>query len=205
MSLLSDTDLAFKIQESNDSEALEELISRHSGIYVDTIRKVGGKMLTETQVSDLMGEKDYYIYNTALEYDPEKSKFSTYLATKTRFLVLTGKTNNKIQSVVTNFDDESFHIEDQGDSPDEYTAKQEEETSRNELVRQILQIIDSHPDPRIKTIFENRYFSNQFGKKLKPWHEIAPIVDLSIQGTIDAHNRTLPYILKNIEHNTATF
>ena len=92
---LTDSALTEKIKESNDGEALNELISRHSGIYVDMLKKFGYRSLSENQISDIMGDKDYVIYKAALEYNPEKAKFSTHLANKTKYLCLTQRTKNK--------------------------------------------------------------------------------------------------------------
>ena len=59
---LTDTDLAVLIREKNDELALEELISRHSGIYVDMLKKFGYNGLSFNQISDIMEDKDYVIY-----------------------------------------------------------------------------------------------------------------------------------------------
>jgi RNA polymerase sigma factor (sigma-70 family) len=193
----TDTDLAFMIQESHDTRALCELISRHSGIYVDMIRKFGGKSLTQTQMYDLMGEKDYNIYNAALEYNPEKSKFSTFLALRTKYLCLTNKTKNKKNTNIVNFNDQEFYLEDLSDSP-------HEESSKRELFQKLSKLIDSHPDERVRQIFEERYFSGKNGK-LRSWKQISKNVNLSIQGCINVHNRTLPELNKIIENEQITF
>ena len=65
---LTDTDLTVLIQEKNDELALHELISRHSGIYVDMLKKFGYNGLSFNQISDIMQDKDYVIYKAALEY-----------------------------------------------------------------------------------------------------------------------------------------
>ena len=89
---LTDLALTELIKENNDEEALDELISRHSGIYVDMLKKFGFKCLTHNQVQDIMQDKDYVIYKAALEYDAEKAKFSTHLANKAKYMCLTQKT-----------------------------------------------------------------------------------------------------------------
>ena len=93
--MLTDTDLTILVQRNNDEIALQELISRHSGIYVDMLKKFGYKSLSYNQINDIMQEKDYVIYRAALEYNPEKAKFSTHLANKTKYMCLTQKTKNK--------------------------------------------------------------------------------------------------------------
>jgi hypothetical protein len=84
------------IKDENDESALHELISRHSGIYVDMLKKFGMSCLTQNQISDIMKDKDYVIYKAALEYDESKAKFSTHLANKAKYMCLTQKTKNNI-------------------------------------------------------------------------------------------------------------
>jgi len=197
MSESTDTELAFKVQKVNDEEALGELISRHSGIYVDMIRKFGGKSLTENQVADLMGEKDFNIYKAAIEYNPDKSKFSTFLAIKTKYLCLTSKTVNKKTNHFVDFDEESFRLASNSVPPDEASAD-------NEIIAKLYSIIDRHPDKLVRQIFEERYFSGK-NNKLKSWKEISKSVGLSIQGVINIHNRTLPEFQKQLQHAEITF
>ena len=100
---LTDSALTDLIKAENDEGALEELISRHSGIYVDMLKKFGMNCLTHNQVSDIMNDKDYVIYKAALEYDETKAKFSTHLANKTKYMWLTQKTKNKNNKISSNF------------------------------------------------------------------------------------------------------
>ena len=65
---LTDTDLTTLVKKDNDELALQELISRHSGIYVDMLKKFGYNSLSFNQISDIMEDKDYVIYRAALEY-----------------------------------------------------------------------------------------------------------------------------------------
>ena len=136
---LTDTDLTEKIKESNDPDALNELISRHSGIYVDMLKKFGGNSLTENQICDIMGDKDYVIYKAALEYKPEKAKFSTHLANKTKYLCLTQRTKNKKNRATFNYDDVEFSQKDDSLNPREQHAF-------NDSFFRILNLIEKHSD-----------------------------------------------------------
>ena len=115
---LTDSALTDLIKAENDEGALEELISRHSGIYVDMLKKFGMNCLTHNQVSDIMNDKDYVIYKAALEYDETKAKFSTHLANKTKYMCLTQKTKNKNNKISSNFDDVQFSQKDNSYTPD---------------------------------------------------------------------------------------
>ena len=83
---LTDSALTEMIRSENNEKALNELISRHSGIYVDMIKRFGSNCLTQNQIQDIMKDKDYTIYRAALEYDENKAKFSTHLANKTKYM-----------------------------------------------------------------------------------------------------------------------
>ena len=194
---LTDSDLTEKIKESNDVDALSELISRHSGIYVDMLKKFGYRSLTENQISDIMGDKDYVIYKAALEYDPEKAKFSTHLANKAKYLCLTQRTKNKKNNLISNYDDLEFCQKDETLNPrDQYIL--------NDSFGRVLNLIEKHQDKRLKIIFHERYFCGKKGK-LKPWKQVAEKVNLSAQGCINIHNRALKDIKNKIKNEKIKF
>lgn len=186
-----------EIKTSKDNDSLKELISRHSGIYVEMIRRYGEKHLTATQIGDMMDDKDFNIYSAALEYDENKSKFSTYLANRTKYNCLTNKTNNKKNSKIVNFDDIEFEQEAKEQNPCQAS-------SQREFMKKICYLIESHEDERVTKIFKERYFSSD-GRKLTPWKKIAEIMDLSIQGCIDIHNRTIAQFQKQIKNDPIAF
>ena len=190
---LTDSDLTEKIKESNDGDALSELISRHSGIYVDMLKKFGYRSLTENQISEIMGDKDYVIYKAALEYDPEKAKFSTHLANKAKYLCLTQRTKNKKNNLISNYDDLEFCQKDETLNPrDQYIL--------NDSFGRVLNLIEKHQDKRLKIIFHERYFCGKKGK-LKPWKQVAEKVNLSAHGCINIHNRALKDIKNKIKND----
>ena len=189
---MTDTDLTILVKESNDAEALNELISRHSGIYVDMLKKFGYKSLSANQINDIMQEKDYVIYKAALEYKPEKAKFSTHLANKTKYMCLTQKTQNKKNYRNISFEQTEFCQKDKSYTP-------EENCLFNDSFKRILNLIDKNKDPRLKTIFKERYFEGK-GGKLKPWKLVAKKVNLSAQGCINIHNKAIEDIQNRIDN-----
>jgi len=189
---VTDSDLTKMIREDNDELALNELISRHSGIYVDMLKRFGFKCLTQNQVQDIMGDKDYVIYKAALEYNPEKAKFSTHLANKTKYMCLTQKTKNKKNYRNVSFEQTEFCQKDKSYTP-------EENCLLNDSFKRILNLIEKHKDPRLKTIFKERYFEGR-GGKLKPWKLVAEKVGLSAQGCINIHNKAIEDIQNRIDN-----
>lgn len=194
---LSDSDLTVLIREDNDEIALNELISRHSGIYVDMLKKFGSNCLTRNQVCDIMGEKDYVIYKAALEYDENRAKFSTHLANKTKYMCLTQKTKNKNNRVTSNFDEIQFCQKDKSHTPDQ-------SCNMNDSFSRIINLIEKHQDSRLKIIFHERYFCGKRGK-LKPWKEVADILNLSAQGCINIHDKAVLELNQKIDNEKIKF
>ena len=96
---MEDEDLVFNIQNQKDiEESLGELINRHSGLCIDMINGYMGKNSNPSLKHDLIKDKDYYIYYSALKFKSDKgSKFSTYLGNEVKWkcLNLYNKTKNK--------------------------------------------------------------------------------------------------------------
>jgi DNA-directed RNA polymerase specialized sigma subunit len=194
---LTDSDLTALIREDNNENALNELISRHSGIYVDMLKKFGSNCLTKTQVHDILGDKDYVIYKAALEYDESRAKFSTHLANKTKYMCLTQKTKNKNNRISSNFDEIEFCQKDKSHTPDE-------SCNLSDSFSRIINIIEKHKDARLKIIFNERYFCGKRGK-LKPWKDIANILNLSAQGCINIHDKAILEISQKIDNEKIKF
>lgn len=194
---LTDSALTDLIKAKNDEGALEELISRHSGIYVDMLKRFGMNCLTQNQVSDIMKDKDYVIYKAALEYDESKAKFSTHLANKTKYMCLTQKTKNKNNRITANFDDIKFAEKDKSYTPDE-------SCKINDSFTRILNLIERHKDKRLRIIFHERYFCGKRGK-LKPWKDVARTLNLSAQGCINIHNKAIREISLKIDNEKIKF
>ena len=194
---VTDSDLTKMIREDNDELALNELISRHSGIYVDMLKKFGFKCLTQNQIQDIMGDKDYVIYKAALEYKPEKAKFSTHLANKAKYMCLTQKTKNKKSRISSNFEEVQFFQKDKSLTPDE-------SCKTNDSFSRILNLINKHKDKRLKIIFHQRYFCGRQGK-LKPWKEVAEKINLSAQGCINLHDRAIKELNNKINNEKIKF
>ena len=194
---LTDCDLTDLIKQDNDEKALNELISRHSGIYVDMLKKFGFRCLTHNQVQDIMGDKDYVIYKAALEYDSSKAKFSTHLANKAKYMCLTQKTKNKNSRITANFDEVQFCQKDKASTPDQ-------SCNVADSFNRILSLIEKHKDKRLKIIFHERYFCGNRGK-LKPWKQVAQKINLSAQGCINIHDKAIKELSYRIENEKIKF
>ena len=87
---LDDTTLVKNVQEKNDELALKTLIERHSALCNSLYKKYSPPMIASgIHVEDIINEKDYIVYKSAMSFDPcKKSKFSTWLYNQVRYQCL---------------------------------------------------------------------------------------------------------------------
>ncbi len=188
----SDQELAFLVKENADSNALQELITRHSGIYMDMLKSYGAGNFNQNQLSEFIEQKDFVIYEAATEFDPERSKFSTFLANKTKYMCLSEKTRFQKNSKIVSLDDVECYQKDTRPSPDEdYIYK--------DSMHKIMDMIKNHKDKRVEKIFQLRYFGNK-AKKVLPWKEVAAQVGLSAPSCINIHDKTLELFKTRIKN-----
>jgi DNA-directed RNA polymerase sigma subunit (sigma70/sigma32) len=186
----SDLLLIEKVKNDRDSKSLEELINKHSGIYIDTVNRVISNSCSFVDKGEIMEDKDHSIYSAALKYEPSRNtKFSTYLANETRWKCLNIYNKNK------KFQKEPLN-ESLKDCSDPFLFL--DEIQKQEVIDKIFKITESQKDTRIKKIIDMRYgFSYN---KPHSWREIAEDLGMSIQGCIDIHNKFLNKIKKEIQN-----
>jgi DNA-directed RNA polymerase specialized sigma subunit len=190
MEILSDSDLIENIKNANNvDESLQELINRHSGIYLEMVNAFLRNCNNDSLKDDIVSEKDLIIYNSALKYDSTKgTKFSTFLGNEAKWTCLNASNKNKKFLELT---DQNFDFQ---------TLKEEKETEKEDFKNQILnkfrKHLDVYPDKRVSKIFNMRY---ENVNKLTPWRKISKEMDLSIQGCINIHNSALKTIAKKIK------
>ncbi|MDB4317722.1 hypothetical protein N9973_00330 [bacterium] len=189
----TDPELTELIKESDHEEALGLLIERHSGIYVDMVRRYASKYLPSNDIVDIIGDKDLIIYKAALDYDESKAKFSTHVGNKAKYLCLSRKTARKNGRKFLPFDSIDYSEESKDLHPDEGCEKKESFIA-------LIDLIDSHRDDRVKIIFKERYFGGERGK-FQTWKRIAEQVGISAQGCINIHDKTLKEFKKQIKKN----
>jgi len=195
---MSDGDLieAIKIR-SNSGEYLTELVSRHSGIYLTMVNNYTPpeNSSQKSHKSELISDKDYYIYQAALKYDDSrKTKFSTYLGNETRWMCL-NLYNKEKKQIITDIDLNTPPAEE---LPSEEDA--EEIISREDFLKKVMKIVNNDPDSRIAKIFSMRYLEGD-NNKLTPWKNIGSNLELSIQGCINIHDKTINKIKKELSRD----
>ena len=182
----TDLELTNGVKEKNCSDCLQELFDRHSAICVNVYSKYSRGLIKNSVIlNDIVEQKEYVIYRSAMSYDPSKgSKFSTWLANQMRYFCL--NTMNKNRLVAT--EDEAMNAIVHSDS----ALLHGQEVSVEEKVDFIKNIIAQVKDRRVGKIFKIRYFNNN--RKKTPWSNIAKEIGVSTQTAINLHNKAIKLI-----------
>ena len=183
-----DTELIRNIKNDVDASLnLRELVDRHSGIFLSMIHNYIPKSSSVINKSDLIQDKDYYIYKAALKFDEDRlAKFSTFLGNETKWMCLNlyNKNKNKISVEY----DESL-------APYPGEVSELEDSINRDIFDNVIKFAKKHPDKRVETIFKMRYIEG-YKNSVMPWRAISKELNMSIQGCINIHNAALK-IFKN--------
>jgi hypothetical protein len=188
----SDLNLIEKVKKENDTNSLNLLIERHSGIYLEMVNSVIPNNCTFLDKNDLIEDKFISIYKAILNFDPnKKAKFSTYLGNETRWKCL----NLFNRGIKYQYNDIEEYKEDSRFIENDKIN----EISSNEILNKIFEIAKNNSDKRIYKILSLRYKIGN-GNKTMSWKKIAKEIDISIQGCINIHNKFLEEVKKEINY-----
>ena len=180
---LQDSELVSNIKNNQKAEdCLQELIGRHTGIYLDIVNKYTQNGNTTNKL-DLIDEKDYNIYQAALKYKDDKgTKFPTFLGNETKWICL-NKHNKKKKEPQLSIEDikESDILEDKN-----VKIKSED----LEIFSEAIKFSKNHKDKRVEKLFEMRYITGE-RNRVMPWKKISEELNMSIQGCINIHNSAI--------------
>jgi hypothetical protein len=168
----------------NTEECLEVLIDRHSGLCIDLINGYVSKNYNDSLRQELIKEKDYQIYNSALKYKPDKgTKFSTYLGNEIKWKCLNIHNSNRRRKTVP--------VEETVISYLNYSCKDSKKPDDyGEILNTIINHAQNHPDKRVGQIFQLRYIEGQ-KNGVMPWKTISKKIGMSIQGCINIHDNAI--------------
>jgi len=162
--MIPDSVLIDRIKESADNAATLELITRHSGVYIDVINQYA--FSPKIQVPELRDDKTFNLYSWALTYDPTKeTQFGSYVGKKTRWMCL-NILNRDAQSVEMDVNAPNTDLDTQGNA------------DRNTELGEINTEVGKIKDPLFWRIFKLRF--NE--KKPLSWRALAPRVGMSYEG-----------------------
>ena len=193
------TDVELTANLKNDIEAeasLQELVDRHSGIFLNIVNNYVPNNSPTCHKQDIIDEIQNYIYNAGLKYDENRgAKFSTFLGNEAKWLCLNQHHKNKkyllAASPQSEFAFENTAAEEKGEH-NPYISES--------LLCKIFEIIEKHPDERVRRIFKIRYVDPEFNK-LTPWQKVGKELKMSIQGCINIHNYAIKIIRKTLKEN----
>ena len=180
---LEDFQLVENIKTNKKAEtSLQELIGRHTGIYLDIVNKYTQNGNTTNKL-DLIDEKDYNIYQAALKYKSDRgTKFPTFLGNETKWICL-NKYNKKKK-------EPQLSIEDIKEVDILNTKNEKIKKEDLEVFTEAIKFSKKHKDKRVEKIFEMRYITGE-KNKVMPWKKISEELDMSIQGCINIHNSAI--------------
>ncbi len=189
-SKLTDNQLVDNIKNSLHPEgSLNELVIRHSGIYLDMVHGYSSGS-TSSSRDEMVQEKEYEIYVSALNYNPDKgAKFSTYLGNQTKWKCL-NKYNKKKREGLTPLEEQALDFFSSKVSPNPYDFN-----TRYEIFTKIIDFANNYHDRRVGKIFRLRYMEGK-DNGVMPWKNISIKLGMSIQGCINIHNS----IINKIKH-----
>ena len=181
---ISDAKLIQKIKQTDCETSLKTLIEKHSPLCINMCKKYEPALnATGVSVDDVIQEKDYLVYKSAMSYNPEKNvKFNTWLGNQVRYHCLNTINNNN------NF----IKVED---SVLDFLSIEENKDCSNDI-EYVFSLLSQLKDDRIKEIFSLRYFKSD--KKKMPWVKIGKIMGISTQTAINLHKRGLKILNKKI-------
>tara|TARA_R100000008_G_scaffold44460_1_gene25866 strand:- start:228 stop:851 length:624 start_codon:yes stop_codon:yes gene_type:complete len=194
----TDTELTSNLKNDVEAEAsLKELVNRHSGIFLDIVNNYVPNNSPTCHKQDIIDDLEYYIYNAGLKYDQTRgAKFSTFLGNEAKWLCLNQHHKNK-KYLLAASPESQFALE--SNAEEEKTTEHSPHVNEA-LLCKIFEIIDKHPDARVRRIFKLRYVDPEFNK-LTPWQKVGKELKMSIQGCINIHNSAIKIIRKTLKEN----
>lgn len=193
---MTDLELISEVRDTRLSgDCLQELVARHSGIYMTMVHNYLPYASSDgpSYKSELISDKNYFIYKAAMKYDEGRNtKFSTYLGNETRWMCLNLYNKNKNKTMLeTNLEklsQKDIVIEDNGECM----------KINKEMLDKIINLAEKSKDERVLRILKLRYIEAE-GNKVTPWRKISDELNLSIQGCINIHNKSIKKIQKQLE------
>ena len=151
MLAINESDVIKNIKANSCNESLKVLISRHSGICYNLILKYKKYIHSKNcDFQDLIDQKDYFIYQAALQYDKNKNiKFSTWLGNYVKYQCLNCRRTKFNYCIL----DEEASVEIEQKSHRDY----ESHNLMIDKANAVKDILNSLDDKRIKNIYTLRY------------------------------------------------
>jgi DNA-directed RNA polymerase specialized sigma subunit len=173
--MADDFSLVMRVKETGDSAAMSQLISNHTGVFLQVLDRSLPSDTFATQKEDFKNERAFHLYDAVMKYKPESNmKFSTYLGQTIKWKCLTLKNRGQDKDTV---------FIDSLDTP--LAEKEPEDYSNKFKIEQIFQYAENYPNELARNIVEMRYNSES---KLG-WKQIAKKLDISVSWATLVHGQ----------------
>lgn len=171
----TDLSLVNAVKQTGSSEAMSELIARHSGIYCQILDDYLPAEKFPVQKEDLRREKDFHIFQAVQSYRPETNmKFPVYLGQTIKWKCQTLKTKGKDRF---NVSFESLNFSPQEEEKPSWDGKIQ--------IEEIFNYAENYPNDLARKIINMRYIT---GKRM-PWKKIAKELDISVSWATSIHTQ----------------
>lgn len=185
---MDDYYLVNKVKNTGDSEALNQLINSHTGVYLQVLDKSLPNDVFATQKEDFKNERSWHIYDAVMKYKPESTmKFSTYLGQTIKWKCLSLKNRGP--------DKDTVFIDSLETPPAE---KEPQDCSDKVKIENIFQYAENYSNELARNIIKYRYNS---GTKLS-WKQIAKKLDISVSWATLIHGQFIKDAKKFFETET---
>jgi len=187
----SDQDLIDIVKGNKEdcSNAMTEIINRHSGIFIEMVNYFVPVDSPYCDRRELIEDKKFYIYKALMKYDKTKgTKFSTHLGNEAKWLCLNIYNKNKNKLMLPSSDIQYDK---------ELTENPHAKSIEQESLKRVVEIIKDYPDDRVNKIFTMRYIDGD-KNRVMPWKTISKELNMSIQGCINIHNQAIKNIQKKV-------
>lgn len=175
-----DAELALKVKETGDNEAMKRILDSHSGIYLQKIERSLPDCYPEKQ--EMINDRLYKMWEYTNDYDPSKNmKLSTYIGQRAMWECL----NIFNRSKQTEEIDETL----------ECSYEQSFEETNEGLLAEIFLLAENYSDSRARKILELRFS----GEKKMAWHRVAKTLGMNVNTVIAVHKKFLTAAKKNLK------
>lgn len=170
MKELDDYELVFLAKEEQNSQAFEELIERHTGIFMNTVSKFCPENRKNFWMQEMVDDKYTVFWDAISSFSSDKSQFSTWLANITKYKCKSQRTHEKKKVDNTFINDLEFDLGNIEDCKSVYKY-----IENNEIFSIIEQVIPNKFCERDCRIFFERF------KKERKLSDIAKDFDIKPQ------------------------
>lgn len=174
---MTDLDLIKKVKEEQDSSALNELVSRHTGLYVKTVNLYS--YVPNIEKREILDDKTYNIYQYALDYNPEKNmKFSVYMGQRLKWQC--------IAAIYNKVDTEEI---------DSNTMVEEPSSTEEETIKFIIENTEEITDKRFYQIFKYRHLT----EKSLTWKAIGDKIGMTYEGARKVYLHNIQFLRNRLK------